>query len=134
MFIDPLPYTVHYAHFEFPALIARAAALPLGGGREIALATLMAARLANGSTREFNLTAEERSARANGARVWLSSIALPSTLRNPIAKCIESTTGSPQSVASAVRALLNAVSQHLDQPSVLELEKLVRRLSDSPLS
>ena len=48
MHTEPLPYALEPLRFPFPALAALAGRLPLGGGREVALAALMTARLAQG--------------------------------------------------------------------------------------
>ena len=45
---EPLPYSLESLAFPFPALAALAGRLPLGGGREVALAAMLVARLAHG--------------------------------------------------------------------------------------
>ena len=131
MHADPLPYGLESLGFPFPALALLAGRLPLGGGREVALAALMTARLA-GSVRGANaLSAQERTTRAAAAKVWLASLALPASTRVPFARCIEATTGSTHQVAAALRTLLAAASAHLDGAGVAELERLTRQLSGS---
>ncbi len=102
----------------------------MGGGREVALAALMTARLAQGVMTDGALPPGERATRAAAAKVWLASLALPATTRVPFARCVESTTGTPLQVAGALRSLVAAAGTHLDSASVQELEKLARKLVD----
>lgn len=131
MLTDPLPYSPEPLRFPFPALAALAGRLPLGGGREVALAALLTARLAHGVAPGESLPAADRVARASGAKVWLASLALPATTRIPFARCVEATTGTPLQMAGALRSLVAAAGSHLDGASVQELEKLARQLAGS---
>jgi len=124
-----LPYALDTIRFPFPALASLAGRLPLGGGREVALAALMTARLALGVTTGEALPVGERVTRAAAAKVWLASLALPATTRVPFARCVESTTGTALQVAGALRSLVAAAGMHLDGPSVQELETLARKLA-----
>jgi hypothetical protein len=126
---EPLPYALEALRFPFPALASLAGRLPLGGGREVALAALLTARLAQGAATSDALPPGDRAARASAAKVWLASLALPATTRVPFARCVESTTGTPLQVAGALRSLVAAAGAHLDGPSVQELEKLARSLA-----
>ncbi len=128
MYAESLPYALEPLRFPFPALAALAGRLPLGGGREVALAALMTARLA----RDMAITdAGDRGTRGTAAKVWLASLALPAATRVPFARCVEATIGSPPQLAGALRSLIAAASPHLDGPSVQELEKLARQLAQS---
>ena len=131
MYAESLPFALEPLRFPFPALASLAGRLPLGGGREVALAALMTARLAQGVTTNDALHSGERVTRAAAAKVWLASLALPATTRVPFARCVESTTGTPLQVAGAIRSLITAAGTHLDGPSVQELEKLARHLAGS---
>jgi hypothetical protein len=124
-----LPYALDTLRFPFPALASLAGRLPLGGGREVALAALMTARLAQGVTTGDALPVGERVTRAAAAKVWLASLALPPTTRVPFARCVEATTGTALQVAGALRSLVAAAGMHLDGPSVQELETLARKLA-----
>ena len=128
---DPLPYALDSLRFPFPALAALGGRLPLGGGREVALAALMAARLAQGVTTGESLPAADRVARASAAKVWLASLALPAPTRTPFTRCVDATTGTPLQVAGALRTLVAATSAHLDSASIQELERLARVLAGS---
>ncbi len=129
MLSEPLPYAVESLRFPFPALAALAGRLPLGGGREVALAALLVARLSQGVANGEALHPSDRATRATAAKVWLASLALPAATRVPFARCVEATTGTSLQVAGALRSLVAAAGAHLDGPSVQELEKLARQLA-----
>lgn len=131
MHADSLPHALESLRFPFPALAALAGRLPLGGGREVALAALMTARLAHGVLPGTALPPGERTTRAAAAKVWLASLALPAATRVPFARCVETTTGSALPVAGALRSLIAAAGSHLDGPSVQELERLARQLAST---
>ena len=128
---ESLPYALEPLRFPFPALASLAGRLPLGGGREVALAALMTARLAQGVMTGDALHPGERVTRAAAAKVWLASLALPATTRVPFARSVESTTGTALQVAGAIRSLVAAAGTHLDAASVQELERLARHLAGS---
>ena len=131
MITEPLPYGLEPLAFPFPALAALAGRLPLGGGREVALAALMSARLAQALRGATAVSATDRGARASAAKVWLASLALPANTRVPFARCIDATTGSALQVAGALRSLVAVAGTHLDGASVQELERLARHLAAS---
>ena len=126
-----LPFGLEPIAFPFPALAALAGRLPHGGGREVALAALTCARLATGALNPGALTSAERLARANAAKVWLASVALPGHTRVPFARCIEATPASAPVIAIPLRALIAATTQNLDGASIEELERLARKLSEA---
>ncbi len=132
--LSPLPYALASPQFPFPALVALAARLPLGGGREVALAALQMARLAHDAAPLVAratppLGAAEREVRASAARVWLASLALPTPVRNACTRCADATAGPAEGLAPALRAVLHAAGAQLDATAVRELEQLVRALS-----
>jgi hypothetical protein len=129
--VDQPPYSLRSLAFPFPALAALAGRLPLGGGREVALASLTAARLANAMLEPDPLPVAERTTRAAAARVWLASLALPPVTRAPFTRCFDSTVGSAIGAASAIRSLLAVASGHLDLASGQELDRLARRLTNA---
>jgi hypothetical protein len=126
---ESLPYALEPLRFAFPALAALAGRLPLGGGREVALAALMTARLAQGVSSGDALHPADRVSRAAAAKVWLASLALPSTTRAPFTRAVDATTGTALQAAGALRSLVAAAGAHLDGPSVQELERLARILA-----
>jgi len=126
---EPLPHTLEPLAFPFPALAALAGRLPLGGGREVALAAMLVARLALGLRGPDAMNASDRVARAASSKVWLASMALPSATRTPFARCVDATANSSVHVVGALRGLIAATAQHLDGPAVRELELLTRQLA-----
>lgn len=129
VFTQTLPYSVEPLAFPFPALTALAGRLPLGGGREVALASLLVARLSHGVSGAEPIGAPERVARASSAKVLLASLALPAATRVPFSRCIEATAGTPLQVAGALRSVIAVTAPHLDGPAVMELEHLSRLLA-----
>jgi hypothetical protein len=128
---DALPYGLEPLAFPYPALAALAGRLPHGGGREVALAALMAARLSHNLQSSAQMPAADRTSRATAAKVWLASLALPANTRVPFARCIDATTSTPLQVAGALRSLVAVTGGHLDGASVQELERLARQLAGS---
>lgn len=129
MHVDQPPYILRSLAFPFPALAALAGRLPLGGGREVALASLTAARLAHGMLEPDAIPVTERATRAAAARVWLASLALPNVTRAPFTRCFEATASSATTAAGAIRSLLVVTSAHLDAASATELDRLARKLA-----
>lgn len=129
MNVDQPPYSLRNIAFPFPALAALAGRLPLGGGREIALAALTAARLASGMLQPDALLASDRTVRAAAARTWLASLALPTALRAPLTRCYEATASTPLAAAGTFRSLLTVISASLDGPASQELDRLAHKLA-----
>ena len=127
---DLPPYALGACTFRFRALAAHAGRRPLGGEREIVLATLLGAHMATGLLTEHAFPAELRMRRAAAARSWLSSLALPASARTPLARLIE-TTGKDDSkaVREALQATLEAVGKSLDGASRREIEALEKELA-----
>ncbi len=94
----------------------------------MALAVLTVARLAHVLLPPEVLPVEERQARAQGARVWLASLALPAALRVPLARSIDASAAGAAPMATALRGLASAASGYLDGSAALEVDRLVRRL------
>jgi hypothetical protein len=126
-----LPYALSTPSFPFRHLAALAGRAPIGGAREVALACLMAARLAG--ERKPNgpeLTEEARDARAAAAKSWLGTLTLPAAVRTPLAKCIESSAkGSVAALAREVAAVRSACASYLDASARAELDALTGELT-----
>jgi hypothetical protein len=125
------PFALDATNFRFPALAALAGRMPLGGQREVALATYLAARLAHDVLPARGLSDEVRSERAAGAKTWLSTLALPAPVRPALAQLLESTSGPPGRAAEAVRAVMAAASGVLDARARTELDQLATSLEQS---
>jgi hypothetical protein len=123
------PYSVGPIVFPFRALAAYAGRAPLGRGREVALACLMAARLSSPFA-GVTLPQTVRAVRSAGASRWFSSLALPSPMRAPLTRvAAASARDSAPELADALAALIAAARKHLDDASVAELDGVVRHLS-----
>ena len=97
----------------------------------MALATLMAARLAEGTLGPCPLSAVARRTRAVGARVWLSTLTLPAATRVPLARLVEATEGSDHtSVADALASFAEIARGTLDSASRAEIADLIATLGD----
>jgi hypothetical protein len=118
------PYALASTTFRFPALAALAGRAPLGGQREVALATYLGARLAHDALRERGLAQSVRVERATSAKQWLSTLALPAAVRPALARLIETSGGEQKSIAEAVRAVTTVTANFLDSRARLELDQL----------
>jgi hypothetical protein len=123
------PYALTGTEFPFRALAALAGRAPLGGAREAALATLLAARLAEAMLPPVSLSVTARRTRADGARHWLTSIALSSPIRAAVSRLVDVTaTDDPHGAAMALARVTEVTAPHLDRGARLELERLMNRL------
>lgn len=128
--IGPQPYALATPVFAFRALAALAGRAPLGGPRETAIATLIAARLVAGVVEPFPLLQPLRKARADAAKLWLSSVSLPATVRTSVLKLIDATTVDDRRiVAQALGKVTDVTAPHLDRGARSELERLAARLA-----
>lgn len=132
----PPPYGVAAVPaFGFRALAALAARSAIGGGREIALACLLGARLTTAARPPYRLTAEQRRARAGHAQAWLTTLALPAEARAAVARLFDGTAApspSPAALADALRQVVEAAGPLLDDPARAELAALGRALDGAP--
>ena len=127
--LTPQPYALSGNEFPFRALAALAGRAQLGGAREAALATLLAARLAEAMLPPVSLTVAARHARADGARHWLTSIALSSPIRAAIGRLVEATAlDDVHGAAVALTRVTEVTAPYLDRGARLELERLTARL------
>jgi hypothetical protein len=126
--LGPPPYTLTVPAFAFRALASLAARAALGGPRETALATLIAARLAAGAAPPISLAPPLRAARADAARVWLSSVTLPAPVRAAIAKLVDASAGNDERMLAAALAKVTDITAPLmTKGARLELERLAAR-------
>lgn len=101
---------------------------PLGGAREVAIATFVVARLVDDLRNPLELGAEARGARATAARSWLSSLALPANLRTPFARLVDASALTMLEARTALAKVIEVTSPHLDPPARSELEILLQAL------
>ena len=124
------PYSLAAPTFRFRALASLAGRAPLGGEREMALAALMAARLADAFLLEVPLSAAARTSRAAGARVWCSTLTLPAAARIPLARVVDaSENGDRSHVAETLTAFAAVAGPVLDAPARAELADLATSLA-----
>jgi hypothetical protein len=130
--VPPLPpYALSTPRFRFRALAALVGRSPLGGEREVALATLLAARLVVG-TLPPALPQNVRITRANGARAWFAALALPVSLRQMLTRLLDATTSVDRDgLETALRNVIDVTSAHLDQAAIGELREVSQMLSQS---
>jgi hypothetical protein len=118
------PYALAPTTFRFPALAALSGRAPLGGQREVALATFLAARLAHDALPSRGLNADTRADRAAGAKTWLSNLTLPAPVRPALAKLVEASAGETAGLAEAVRNVISVTANFLDSHARSELDQL----------
>lgn len=122
-------YALAAPTFLFRALAALAGHAPLGGARETALATLIAARLAAGVVLPLVLDNPMRLARAEAARLWMTSVALPAPVRTAIVRLVDATAADDvRTVITAIRKVIDVTAPYLDKEARFELERLAVRL------
>ena len=124
------PFSLTTPAFRFRAIALLAGRAPLGGEREMALAMLMAARLADGLVGRTPLSGMARRMRGAGARVWFSTLTLPAAVRIPIARVVEATEGDDRGlVAETLGAFAEIARPLLDSPSRAEITELLAALT-----
>lgn len=117
-------------HFRFRALASFAGRASLGGDREVAMACLVAGRLASGMLPPFDIPHADAKSRSAAARQWLSSLSLPAAIRTPLAQVADAVaSGNPATAAAAIERMLVAVSRNIDEASAGELRALVVELA-----
>ena len=125
------PYALSPTTFRFAALAALAGRAPLGGQREVALATYLSARLAHDVLPERALSQPGRAERAGNAKSWLSTLSLPAPVRPALANLVDASAGERAAVAPALRTVMTVTANFLDSAARLELEQLATAL-DNP--
>ena len=123
------PYALTTPTFRFRALASLAGRAPLGGAREVALATYLVARLADDCRSVKALAPEMRAARSSAARSWLANTALPAPVRAPLVRLAEATEGEVPELASALAGVITATAPYLDAPARQELDRLARAIA-----
>jgi hypothetical protein len=116
--------------FRFRALATFAGRAALGGDREVAMACLVAGRLAAGMLAPFDFPVSGAKARSAAARQWLSALSLPPAIRTPLGQVADAAaSGSPASAAAAIERVLVAVTGSIDEASAAELRALASELA-----
>lgn len=123
------PYALSTPYFRFRALASLAARAPLGGPREVVLATYLVARLVDDCLPEKQLPAAARMERATCARGWLANVALPTAVRASLARLADETGGDLSKLKPALTSALAIIDGYLDPTSRTELARLERELN-----
>lgn len=122
------PYALASPTFRFRALASLAGRAPLGGAREVALASYLAARLADDARTNDGLPQATRAERAQAARGWLAGMALPANLRVPFARLLDATAGELPALSAALDGVIALANDYLDPPARSELQQLAQSL------
>ncbi|HEY4216349.1 MAG TPA: hypothetical protein VGM67_04390 [Gemmatimonadaceae bacterium] len=136
MLVTQPPYALAPTTFRFAALAALAGRAPIGGQREVALATYVVARLAHDVIVDRGVNQAARTERAGHAKHWLSTLALPVAIRPALISSVDASAGEAAGVAKAVRSVIAATAALLDPASREELSQLAASLesADRPAS
>ncbi len=123
------PYAVSVPEFPLPGLAGLTGRAPLGGPRETLVACFVAGRLVRDAVGAGSIDPQIRAARAAGARSWLTSLAMPASVRNAIVRLVESTASDDLSqVRAALSAVIGLTATYLDSPARSDLEHLAQTL------
>jgi hypothetical protein len=122
------PYAVAPTQFRFAALAALAGRAALGGQREVALATYMAARLAHDLLPDQELDPSVRGDRAIAAKHWLATVTLSAQVRQALLRLVEASGVGRSASAAAVRGVIAVAAPQLDKAARLELDQLAEAL------
>jgi hypothetical protein len=122
------PHSLEATVFRFPGLASLAGRAPLGGRREVALATYVAARLAHDTLAGRGISQPTRVERATHARTWLANIALPAAVRPALGRLIDASSVDAKHAAEAVRAVIGVTASYLEAGAHSELDQLAKSL------
>lgn len=127
--LGPSLYALVAPAFRFKALASAAGRATLGGPRETALAVLIGARLASAVAGPGSLALDLRAGRADAARAWLGTIAVPAVTKVAVSRLIETTgRNDAAAVAAALIKVIEVTAPYLDRASRSELEQLAAAL------
>lgn len=124
------PYSLEPTAFPFPALATMAGRAALGGPREIAIACFLVARIAGDAiSNSAILSGDQRRSRAQGAKHWLGSAAIPTPIRTALIRLAESTAGEDKSATkAALDSVMTVTANQLDAGARLELGRLAQAI------
>lgn len=127
--LGPSPYALAAPGFRFRALAMAAGRAAVGGPREATLVALLSARLAAGMRPPLALGAAQRARRADAARAWIATLALPAVQKAAAVRLVDASAGTdPAAVAQALAKVTDVTAQWLDRAARSELESLVADL------
>jgi hypothetical protein len=116
--------------FRFRHLAAAVGRLPLGGQRETALGTLLAARCVAGAFAD-EAPATARAPRADNARQWVQSLVIDPAARAALVALVTASGdgGSPAGATRALARVMEVTAGLLDRGARSELAALARDLA-----
>lgn len=126
------PYALAPNSFPFPALAMLAGRAALGGPREVALACFLVGRIVVEATESPGaLSSQQRRVRAQGAKHWLGSAAIPTPLRLALSRLADSSSGDDQSaIKAALASVMTVTANQLDSAARLELQRLAQAIAE----
>lgn len=120
----PPPFSLEPVTFPLPALAEAAASAPLGGDREMAIGSFVVARLVLASTPPTLLPQADRATRAERARHWISTLAMPQPARMALLRAADASVAGGRDAAAALRELAQMLLGHLAPAALQELVAL----------
>lgn len=123
------PYSLTPPRFRFRALATLAGRAPLGGAREVALATYLVARLVDDAQPAHALPEAMRGARAAAARTWLSTMALPAAVRPALTRLVDASALDDHAMPDALQNVIAVTAAYLDAAAIADLERLAQALA-----
>ena len=133
MTLPLLPFAMVRATFPCPALLAAAAAAPLGGAREGLVAAVVAVRLAVAMCGSGSLAPAQRASRADAARVWGTALPLAPRTRTAVQRVFAASAGTDPAVAAdALEALLEALVPPPPEAARRQVLRVAKRLRAEP--
>jgi hypothetical protein len=102
----------------------------LGGPREIAIACFLVARIAGDaiSTSPI-LSGDQHRSRAQGAKHWLGSAAIPAAIKTALVRLADATAGEDRNaIKAALDSVMTVTANQLDSGARLELGRLAQAI------
>ncbi|MGI8545721.1 MAG: hypothetical protein ACR2M1_00060 [Gemmatimonadaceae bacterium] len=122
------PYSLDQVGFSAPALAEAVGIAHIGGDRELALGSLMVARLMLSALPPAALSLDERTERAERTRLWLSGLTMPQPARMALLRAIDASAAPGIDATAALRELAQMLTGHLPDAALRELVTLAERL------
>jgi hypothetical protein len=126
-------YALVTPRFRFRALASFAGRASLGGDREVAMACLVAGRLAASMLDPYTISQPDSAARSAAAKQWFASLALPSPIRSALGHLADAVaSGKTAATAAALEKLVTVAGKNMDEASASELRSVRADLSAPP--
>lgn len=120
------PYAVPTVEFPLRALAAHVSRQPIGGPREVALVTFLAARLVRDSCDPRETPVLSRRTRANAARSWIGPLNVAPSVRGAFLRLVQSyEDAASHQIREAMTELIASAGPGLDSSARIELKRLL---------